>query len=168
MAESETKAVYASFDTQGQAEAAIDELWHEGFRREQIGMAAPGRPATEAETPGGKLEEKAAQGAVVGATAGGAIGTLAGALVSTLIPGIGPVLAGGLLAGVGLGAATGAAAGTYLGPFIALGLSHDESRHLDSQLSTGRAIVIVKAPDRPELALDILRRHGGIPAGMAS
>jgi hypothetical protein len=168
MNETTSTVVSASFDAQGQAEAAIDELWHEGFEREQIGMAAPGKPATEAQTPGGKLEERAAEGAVVGATAGGAIGTLAGALVSTLIPGIGPVLTGGLLAGVGIGAATGAAAGTYLGPFVALGLGHDESRHLDSQLKAGRAIVIVRAPNRPDLALDILRRHGGKPAAIGT
>jgi hypothetical protein len=161
MATQTSSVVAASFETSGHAEAALDELWHSGFSREQIGMAAPGHAVEQAETPAGKLEETAAEGAVVGATAGGAIGALAGVLVTTLIPGIGPVLTGGALAGVGLGTAAGAAAGTYLGPFLALGLTKQQSKDCGTHLQAGRTIVLVNAPERSTEAREIMHRHGG-------
>jgi hypothetical protein len=153
--------VTAVFDTRGKAESAIDNLWHAGFRHDQIGILTPGGHVAEATTSTEKTEEKAATGAVTGAAAGGAIGAVAGALAAAFIPGVGPVLAGGIVTGLVLGGAAGAAAGSYLGPFLALGLSEDEARRYHSELKAGRTIVMVRAQDRAADAVTILRSHGG-------
>jgi hypothetical protein len=157
----QSSMVVAVFDNGGQAEAAIDELWHAGFPHEQIGMAAPGEPVMEAQTRTGQVEEAGASGAVVGAVTGGTVGALAGALATVLIPVIGPVLTGGFLAAIAGGTAAGAAAGAYVGPFIGMGLTKEEARYYESALKGGRTIVAVKAGDRAEEAREILHHHGG-------
>jgi hypothetical protein len=162
VASNEQTTVVGVFLHRGNAETAIDKLWHAGFRHDQIGMAAPGKPLHEADTPTGELEEHAAGGAATGAVAGGGLGALAGAVVGGLIPGIGPVVAAGILVGLVGGAAFGAAAGTFLGPFIALELSEDEARHYESQFKAGKTIVVVKAQDRVPEAIAILHSCGGV------
>jgi hypothetical protein len=161
VAASERSPVVAVFETHGQAESAIDALWHEGFRHDQIGILIPGEGVAEATTRTEGLEENAASGAATGAITGGALGAIAGAAVAGMIPGIGPVLAAGLLAGAVGGAAAGAAVGTFLGPFIALGLSEEEARHYQKQFTAGRTIVVVKPEGRDKEAITILRSHGG-------
>jgi hypothetical protein len=158
--------VVAVFEDRGHAEAAVDELWHAGFRHEQIGFVTPGGDVQEATTTTEGAEERGAHGAATGAVAGTAVGALAGGLATALIPGIGPVLAGGIFTGVILGGAAGAAAGSYLGPFIALDLPEDEARHYAEQLKSGRTIVTVKAGDDRDRALEILRSHGGQSANL--
>jgi hypothetical protein len=161
MPTTEQTTVVAVFEDRGHAEAAIDELWHAGFRHDQIGIATPGGHMSEATTANDTEEENAGTGAVAGAVGGGVVGALAGALVMGLVPGIGPVLAGGILTGIVLGGAAGAAAGSYLGPFIALGLSEDEARIFERELKAGRTIVTVKADDRAAEVQTILHSHGG-------
>jgi hypothetical protein len=153
--------VVAIFDSRGQAEAAIDQLWHSGFRHDQIGILMPSGHVVEAKTKTEKTEEKAAAGAVAGAVAGGATGALAGALVVGIVPGVGSVLAGGILTGIVLGGAAGAAAGSYLGPFIALGLTQDEAQRYQHQVKEGRTVVTVKAGNRTAEAITLLHSHGG-------
>jgi hypothetical protein len=156
-----SSTIAASFLTRGRAEAAIDELWHSGFAREDIGIAGPNEPLRKAQTSGGALEESGGQGAAFGAATGGVAGAVVGGLVAALVPGIGMVLTGGLLAEVILAAAAGAAAGSYLGPFVALGMSNDEAKHFSRDLKAGRTIVVVKADQRALEALEILHRHDG-------
>ncbi len=78
--------VAAVFDARGQAESAIDNLWHAGFRHDQIGIVTPGGRVAEATTSTEKTEENAAEGAVAGAATGGAIGAVAGALAPHKVP----------------------------------------------------------------------------------
>jgi hypothetical protein len=148
------ETVVAVFDTQGQAEGAIDALWHAGFAKNHIGMAAPGKPMQQASTATEDLEERAADGAIAGAVTGGALGAVAGAAVVSVIPGIGPVLAMGLL----LGLTTGAALGTFAGPFLALGLSKEHAATYQADLKAGRTIVVVRT-DQPEKAMMIVQAH---------
>jgi hypothetical protein len=154
-------AVTAVFVDRGKAESAIDNLWHAGFRHDQVGVLMPGGHVAEATTATEQTEENAAGGAVTGAATGGVLGAVAGALATAFIPGVGPVLAGGILAGAVLGGAAGAAAGSYLGPFVALGFSKDEADHYHNELKAGRTIVIVWTEDRAADAVTILRSHGG-------
>jgi hypothetical protein len=153
--------IAASFPTRGQAEAAIDELYHMGFPREGIGIAAPNEAPRPARTPEGELEEKGGRGATIGAAAGGIAGALVGGLVAASLPGIGPVLTGGLLSEVILATAAGAAAGSYLGPFVALGMSEQDAKELGKELKTGRTLVFLKSSERTTEAVDILHHHGG-------
>jgi hypothetical protein len=153
--------VTAVFADRGKAESAIDNLWHAGFRHDQIGILAPGGPVTEATTSTEKNEETAAQGAVAGAATGGAVGAVVGALATSMIPGVGPVLAGGILTGTVLGGAAGAAAGGYAGPFLALGFTKQEADRYQRELKAGQTIVTVQTEDRAADAVTILRSHGG-------
>jgi len=140
---------------------AIDKLWHEGFKPNFIGIAAPGQDWQQADTSTGPLERSAATGAAKGAAAGGGLGAIAGGLIAGLIPGVGPILAGGLLAGIITGAAAGAAAGAYLGPFVALEWSAHDMQAIHQYLKAGRTLVAVQAEDRFLDALTILRNQGG-------
>src|SRR5262245_1282994 len=155
----------AVFEERGPAMAAIDELEHAGFRRDQIGLATPGGPVHEAITPTHCREEKAADGAAAGAVTGGVAGALGGALAAALIPGVGPILAGGFLAGILAGtvggAAAGATLGSWIGPFVAMGVSEDDVHRYGRELQAGRTIVIVKPEDRRDQAERILHDHGG-------
>src|SRR5262249_31558085 len=123
METSTANTIVMLFDERGQAESAIDELFHAGFGEDQVGIMMPDGAIRKAETPTETSEEIAAEGAVAGAVSGTVAGAVVGALVTGLIPGIGPVLGGGILTGTILGAAAGAAGGSYLGPFIAMGLT---------------------------------------------
>src|SRR5260370_42067547 len=78
--------VTAVFDNRGQAESAIDNLWHAGFRHDQVGILMPGGQGTEATTATEETEENAATGAVTGAAAGGTIGAVAGGVGRGLGP----------------------------------------------------------------------------------
>ncbi len=167
MTGTESSTVIAVFDQRAQAESAIDDLWHAGFRHDQIGIASPGQPVTEAQTPTGAREDTAAKGAATGAVTGGAVGAIAGTLVLTMVPGIGTVLAGGLLAGILGSTAAGAAVGSYLGPFVAMGFSEDQARQYHRELKAGRTLVAVQAGDRQAEAITILHSHGGRNASPA-
>jgi hypothetical protein len=156
-----SSAIAASFPSRGQAEVAIDELYHSGFAREKIGIAAPGSLPRRAQTASGKLEERGGEGAAVGAATGGVAGAILGSLVAATLPGVGLILTGGLIAEIILATAAGAAAGSYLGPFIAIGLSEREAEHFSSELKAGHTLVFLKAFERAPQAIEILQRHGG-------
>jgi hypothetical protein len=154
--------VVAVFDERGQAESAIDELWHQGFAHDHLGIVMPGGRVTEATTATEQKEERAARGAVGGAVTGGALGAIAGAAVASVVPGVGPVLAGGILAGAVTGLAAGAAIGVFAGPFVALGLSEADAQAYERAFRAGRTILTVQAePQQVERVLMILRSHGG-------
>lgn len=156
-----TASVVSVYRTRGQAEAAIDQLWHAGFSKEQVGIMIPGEGEHQATTATEHTEESGATGAVAGAVAGTAVGTIAGALAMILIPGLGPVLTGGALMGVIAGAATGAAVGSFAGPFLAMGFTEEDVHRYQTDLRSGRTIVVVHADsdhDR-DRAVMILRSH---------
>jgi hypothetical protein len=154
--------IIAIFDDRGKAQGAIDDLWHAGFRHDQIGILTPGQGVRVAETITGKEEKDAATGTAVGAVAGGTLGALVGAVAVGAIPGIGPILAGGILTGVVTGAAAGAALGAFLGPFVAMGMSEEDARRYAGELRAGRTIIVVHPEDREDEAILRLREHGGV------
>jgi phage tail tape-measure protein len=153
--------VVAIFPNFGLAEAAVDELWHAGFKKNEIGIASRGERLHEAATPIGHLEDEAATGAAAGAITGSVVGALAGAAAGVAIPGLGPVVASGLLMGLG-GAAAGAALGSFVGPFVAMGLSEEAARRYEHEFRSGRTIVVVKTQGWQEKAASILESHGPI------
>jgi uncharacterized membrane protein len=157
------KAVVALFASRAQAESATDELWHAGFRHNQIGMAVPGGPEHEATTRTEQVEERAATGTTRGAMTGGVLGAVAGAAAISFVPGVGPVLAGELLLGVVVGGAAGAAVGTFAGPFLAMGLAEDEAHYFGNEVRGGRTVLVVKPEDvtQEQKAIEVMRSHGG-------
>jgi hypothetical protein len=153
--------IVAVFLLRGQAEAAVDELWHAGFAKDHIGMAVPGENLRQATTATEPEEERAAKGAAVGAVAGGAVGALAGAVAVATLPGLGAILVGGALMGIAAGAAAGAALGTFAGPFVAMGFSKHEAQRYEDEFRAGRSVVVVLAEeDDVDKAVTILKSHG--------
>jgi hypothetical protein len=159
MTTSTMTSVVAVYRTRGQAEAAIDQLWHAGFAKDQVGIMIPGQGVHQATTETEHTEETGAEGAVVGAATGGALGTIAGALAMVLIPGLGPILTGGALMGVVAGAAAGAAAGSFAGPFLAMGFSEEDAHRYQTDLRSGRTVVVVQVDGNRDRAVMILRSH---------
>lgn len=156
----------AAFEDRLAAQAAMHELERAGFDPQKIGYALRGSDAVH----GGMLTDavgaKDGSGAVAGAVAGGIAGGLLAAGASLIIPGIGPVVAGGILTSFLGGAAAGAATGGIFGALVGLEMSEEEAVFYEQAFRSGRAIVTVEAPDRPDLAIEILRRHGGYQAQM--
>jgi hypothetical protein len=156
--------VIAAFQNRRHAREALDALEQVGFRDDQLGFALRGEDVKR----GGMLTDatgaKDAEGAVKGFLAGGLTGGVLAAAAALMIPGIGPVVAGGFLATVLGGAAAGAATGGIFGAMAGLELSEDEAQFYDREFRSGCAIVTVKAGDRVDEAVRILRRHGGYSA----
>jgi len=150
------------FHDRKDAQYAINELKREGFRDDQIGVAA--RDSDHKEDAIRSTDENDAGdvggGAATGALTGGVVGGVLGALAAGLIPGIGPVLAGGMLAGVLGGAAFGAAAGGLIGALTGMGVPEEDARYYDEEFKGGRTIVTVKADGRYDDARVILHAHG--------
>lgn len=152
--------VVGVFNNHEQAENAFSELRRAGFSHDQLGIV----------TRNAQVNEEAEQvsggtGAATGAAAGAGIGALGGLAVAVgMLPAIGPVLAGGTLAAIIASAATGAAAGGVLGALVDLGVPEDAARHYESEVRRGRVLITVRADDRQEEAITILRQCGGLTA----
>ncbi|HEX2172186.1 MAG TPA: general stress protein [Dehalococcoidia bacterium] len=156
--------VVGVFESQADAERAIDRLRAAGFGDDQIGVAM-----RHGEAPGGASDltgDEAGSGAATGAVTGGVIGGLLGAAAAALIPGVGPVLAGGILAGVIGGVTSGAVAGGLLGALVGLGIPEEEAGYYNAEFEAGRVIVTVRANGRPAEAERILREAGAGDLGI--
>lgn len=140
------------FDAREQASRAIDELRRAGFADERIGVV------DRAAAP---VAETMADEAATGAVGGAAVGALGGlAVAAGLLAPIGPVVAGGALAAIAATAAAGAAAGGLLGLLVGMGFTEEEARYYEGELRAGRTLVTVRADERYEEAVAILRRCG--------
>lgn len=153
--------VVGIFEDREQAEEAVDELIHAGFARHDVGFAIRGHDAVE----GGMITDasgaKDMQGAIAGAATGAVAGGLLGALASLIIPPLGPILVGGMLATAAGFAGAGAAVGGIVGAMTGLGVSHDEALYYEEQFNAGKAIVTVRANERADQAVNVIRAHGG-------
>jgi hypothetical protein len=156
------RTVVGVFTDPKQAEGAVEELRGAGFRPDQIGVAVRHEEAMDSGPPA--TETKAADGGVTGVLTGGALGALLGVAAAGLIPGIGPVLGLGILAAGG-GVAAGAVAGGLIGTLIGLGIPEEEAHYYQREVQQGRTLVTVKADDRYNGPVEVLRRHGAYGKG---
>lgn len=181
------------FTERSLADDAIEELRNAGFKSDQIGFVSPDRDTTAAVAPvapligtgpagttmGGPAPiapvyvptdetaipgESKAGATATGAVSGGVIGGVLGAVAALLIPGFGPAIAGGILAAVLGGVAIGAVAGGLIGALTSIGVPEDEARFYQDELNAGRTLVTVKADNRYDEALGILRHNGAYDA----
>jgi hypothetical protein len=171
----EIRTAVEVFADRTHAERAVEVLRNHGFRDEQIGYLtsdAASKLEPPAPVPGTRAEEGAATGAVAGAALGGLVGA---ALATAAIPGLGVVIAGGLMAGVLGGAVAGLASGGIVGVLVGLRIPEHEARHYERAFHSGRTLVTVRADERYDEAVRILRevaeqslamshgqRHGGL------
>jgi hypothetical protein len=157
--------VVGVFQDREAARAAVNELRRLGFTEDQIGII--GR-TTDSHTVAGETATGMAEttkweeGAATGIAAGAGIGALwALGIAAGVLPAIGPIIAGGLLASVLASAAGGAAVAGVVGALIGLGIPEEEARYYETELTSGRTIVTVRAPGRYQEAEEVLRRYGG-------
>ncbi len=163
MSESKPATAVGVFEDRRHARLAVEQLCEAGFSLEQIGFVTPeGGPVIE--RPDLETGARAGEGAAKGAVVGGALGGLVGAaLASVVIPGVGPVLAGGLLAAVIGGAVTGLAGGGLVGALVGLHIPEEHAHHYVKEFHSGRTLVTVRADERYDEALAILKRASEAP-----
>nr|BBH91394.1 hypothetical protein KTC_61450 [Thermosporothrix sp. COM3] len=150
--------VVGVFTDRTQADYAIEQLQNAGFTNEQIGFIARNPETGDTVTESGA--EAKATATAAGAVGGGVVGGVVGAGIALLIPGIGPAIAGGVLAATLGGVAIGAVAGGLIGALTNMGIPADEARYYQEEIEAGRTLVTVKAGDRYQDALTILRQNG--------
>lgn len=144
------KTVIGLIDTAAQARLAVEELLHNGFRREDIGIVT---------------RDPRAEGEAVfdGSIKGMAIGALAGLLLAAsaaVVPALGPVFVAGPMAG----AALGALAGGLASGLMQQGTPENEAHFYAEGVRRGGTLVTVNA-ENDELAaraVEIMKRHGAV------
>ncbi len=153
------------FNSQAEAQAAVNDLRALGFTDSQIGVAYKHDNVNDTmhgTTDMTDTEENASGGAATGAAVGLGAGALWGlGILAGVLPAIGPVIAGGTLAALAASAATGAAAGGLGGALIGMGVSNDDVKYYDSEFASGRVIVTVEAGNRVADVERVIRNHGG-------
>lgn len=149
------------FDSQQDAERAVETLQQEGFSEEEISVIAKDDRAeqgTGAQSAGdGEVEmENISDGVAWGGGLGAAGGLLAG-VGALAIPGIGPILAAGPLAA----ALSGAVAGGLGGGLIDLGIPEQRGKEYEQDVQQGRILCVVEsAGDKTNDAARIMREAG--------
>ncbi|MEO6435809.1 MAG: hypothetical protein ABIP55_08610 [Tepidisphaeraceae bacterium] len=151
----------AAFQDRAEAEKAVDELEQAGFNAADIGYAIRGSDVASGGMITDEQGAKDGRGALAGMATGAGVGAVLGAAAALLIPGVGPIVAGGVLAMAFGGAVAGTAVGGIFGAMTGLGVSEEEAQFYEKELSSGRAIVAVKAGGRAADAARVLRSHGG-------
>jgi hypothetical protein len=150
------KTVIALLDDTEEARKAVEELLHNGFRKNDLGLIVHDVPA----------EMKAV---LKDSGKGAALGALAGLLLAAttlMIPGAAPVLVAGPAATLTAGAVYGGLAGSIIGALTSKGVPLDEAEAFVDGLRRGGALLTVHA-ESDELArraLQILRGHGPMRA----
>ena len=156
-------AVFGIYQTQNDAEYAVDALRAEGYRNTDVSVLFPENKGTKdfAVEKNTKAPEGTAAGATTGVVIGGVLGWLAG-IGALAIPGIGPFIAAGpvvaALAGVGVGGAVGGVAGALIG----MGIPEYEAKRYEGRIKEGGILLSVHCDDRDWItkAKQILERTG--------
>lgn len=162
----------AVFDTNAEAQRAVDDLRAAGVSNDAISIVA--RHDGETHTTDGAGEE-AAKDVVGKAALGGGIGALLG-VAALAIPGVGPFVAAGSIASAAVGGAAltgtavGAAAGGLAGALEDHGVGEANAAYYDEHVNNGGVFVSVDTgiggPSADD-ANEILYRAGGHSANRA-
>ena len=156
--------VAALFESQADAEEAIQDLKDAGFPKQSIGVVLRD-PAYRHGSPHqahvSQLPvEPAAAACVGGGILGGVVGLVAG-VGALALPGMGPVIAGGMLTAWLAGDDRGAAARGVLGTLIGLGIPDRTAPYFEDGVRQGSVLVVVESGSRGDAARDILRFSRG-------
>lgn len=154
------------FESQGDAEKALNELKDAGFSPDQVSVVAKDTRETQSMVERSDMAGAETSGAATGALLGGLTGGIAGWLVgigALAIPGIGPIVAAGALATTLGGAAVGAVAGGLIGALVGAGIPEDDARTYESHVKEGRILITAQAAtgQQAEAARDAFDRYGG-------
>ncbi len=154
------EAITGVFNTQNEADKAVQRLRQAGIGEDHITLLTPGtheQVVAEMRTVPTDATEQPGMGGAVGALMGGGIGLAGGALLMAMIPGVGPITAFGLLGEAILGAAgatVGASTGNKVEKASVQGVPEDEIYVYEDALRKGRSVVVALA-DTPESSSQI-------------
>ena len=158
------KVVYGIYQTELNAENAVDALKDAGFRNTDISVLFQDNRGTKdfAHEKGTKAPEGAATGAGSGMVVGGALGWLAG-IGALAIPGLGPFIAAGPIMGLLGGMGAGGAIGGITGALIGMGIPEYEAKRYEGRIKEGGVLLSVHCDndDWVKKAKEILERTGG-------
>lgn len=156
-------AVFGIYRTRAAAEAGVDTLLENSFRREDISVLLPENVGTKdfAHEKGTKAPEGATTGATAGGVVGGTLGLLAG-IGALAIPGLGPFIAAGPIMGALAGLGTGAVVGGIAGALIGMGIPEYEAKRYEGMVKEGGILLSVHCDnsDWVKRAKEILERTG--------
>lgn len=168
--------VTAIFDSQTQAEQAVQALRQNGIRDADLSIIA--RHGEDAQVSGGGSAahgDDSASGATKGLLAGAGVGALFG-LAAALIPGVGPFITAGALAtslgaaggGAAAGAIVGGTTGAVAGALANAGYDEHEAHYYGNEIERGGVFVAVDT-DNSGISNDqvraVLAQYGGRFAG---
>ena len=152
--------VIGVFESQRQAENAVNQIRNAGITEDKISIAAKRdniENANQADQEAGDItQQNLSDGTATGGVIGGVAGILGGA-GALAIPGVGPILAAGPIA-AGL---TGAVTGGIAGGLIDMGIPEDRGQHYEQQIKQGKILTAVETDQNNinEIA-DQLRQSG--------
>ena len=169
------KTVVGLFDDLSEARNAVQELFREGFSRDDVNLIAneygryfdkDGRyrmSDSNGATAAADSDHSAiGKGAGIGAVLGGLGGFLVG-LALLPIPGIGPVVAAGPITATLLGAVGGAVAGGIVGALTDMGVPETHAPIYAEGVRRGGTLVIVKTDtNRVDRAMAVLNRYNPV------
>ena len=172
MASYNDRVASAVFDTQSEAQRAVDDLRSAGVDSDAISVIA--RQDGDTTVTDGEGEE-AAKDVVGKAAAGAGVGALLG-VAALAIPGVGPFVAAGAIAQAAIGGAAltgtavGAAAGGLAGALEDHGVAREDAGYYNDRLNDGGVFVSVDVTRGGRSASeisDMLHRAGGHSASRA-
>lgn len=160
--------VSAVFDSQDEAQRAVQELRGAGFDDASLSLIAQQGGKTTTTGGDGEITDEGHSNVLRGILGGGALG--AGLAIAALaIPGVGPLAAAGAIAAsavpeaAAIGAVAGAAAGTLNEVLTKHGVSDEDATYYGDRIKSGGVFVSVdtNSGGDPETARTILRTNGG-------
>ncbi|MGV3615034.1 MAG: hypothetical protein ACO1SV_06840 [Fimbriimonas sp.] len=166
--------VSAVFDTQAQAEQALQRLRASGIADNHVSIVA--QHANDLTTGHAEVRDlddhdNKASGMAKGALAGAGVGALFG-LAALAIPGVGPFITAGALAealgvtggAIASGAIVGGAAGGLSGLLMDYGVSKDDAAYYEQRLHQGgvfMAVDVTGMPQNEQVVRSVLQQAGG-------
>ncbi|MET0180085.1 MAG: hypothetical protein ABW194_06325 [Novosphingobium sp.] len=161
--------VSAVFDSQDEAQRAVEELRSAGVRDDALSVIVQHGNTTTTTSGDGEITDEHHRNILRGILGGGALGAGLG-ILALAIPGVGPLAAAGAIAAsavpeaAAIGAAVGAAAGTLNEVLTKHGVSEEDASYYGERIKSGGVFVSVDADsagvDRAT-AEQILYRNGG-------
>ncbi len=159
----------AVFDTQEEAQRAVEQLRSAGIDDSNLSLIAQSGRTTTTTAGDGEIVDEEEGSVLRGILGGGALGAGLG-IAALAIPGVGPLVAAGAIAStaipaaMGIGAAVGAAAGTLNEVLNSHGVSDEDSAYYGDRVQQGGVFVSVDSSQSrvdTARAQDILYSCGG-------
>lgn len=139
--------IFGVFDTEADANQAVEELKRQGYESDEISVITNNKEMMEKLVggipPRSKMQEGAKTGAATGSVVGGLAGLLAGFGAFT-IPGIGPIIAAGPIAAAFFGGAAGIGVGGIAGALVGFGIPEEEADRYEQDMHHGKILVLIE------------------------